>query len=166
MQYYTTQQLQGHSTFKPHVRIGNWNEDVELMNERQRELQRAKDEGLLPHQVRERKMTHHLAPVNIKVNEDKHIQFGDVLMIKSVSTDGFLSMDLDTQLHHVHDRFACSTSPAMNKPFSRNCFIVERVENDTNLDMLIPEEESHLLHYGQKFKLRCVPQFNSPVSFQ
>ncbi|KAF0975859.1 hypothetical protein FDP41_005186 [Naegleria fowleri] len=164
MQYYTTQQLQGHTTFKPHVRIGNWNEDIELLNEKQKEFIRAKEEGLLPHQIMERKMKHHLSPIPLtEKRENGAIHFGDIVMIKSVNTEGILCMDLDTILHHVNDRFACTTSTLTTTPCARNCFIVEKVPNDTSADMIIPEEESHILHYGQKFRLKCVPQFHSPI---
>ena len=165
MQYYTTQQLQGHSTFKPNVRIGNWNEDIELLNEKQKEYLKAKEQGFLPHQVMERKLAMHQEAIPITKREDRTIHFGDIIMIKSVNTGGVLSVDLDNVLHHVNDRFACSTSPCSLSPCARNCFIVEKIPNDIDLDMIIPEEESDILHYGQRFRLKCLPQFHSTVSF-
>ncbi|KAL9654330.1 hypothetical protein ABK040_010360 [Willaertia magna] len=164
MQYYTTQQLQGHRTFSPKVRIGNWNEDLELHQEKYKDYLKAKEEGLLPHQIMQRKMDHHLQTISLtKVREGNYICFGDIVMLKSVETDCCVCMDLDMKLHHIHDRFGCTTSPHSTTPCARNCFVIEKVPNDRGMDLVLPEEEEQILHYGQKFRLRCVKEFFSPL---
>ena len=47
MQYYTKQQLQGAGGYSPGVRVGNWNEEVNLQETKLKELLLRQQEGSL-----------------------------------------------------------------------------------------------------------------------
>lgn len=47
MQYYTKQQLQGAGGYSPGVRVGNWNEEVNMQETKLKELLLKQQEGSL-----------------------------------------------------------------------------------------------------------------------
>ena len=47
MQYYTKQQLQGAGGYNPGVRVGNWNEEVNLQETKLKELLLRQQQGSL-----------------------------------------------------------------------------------------------------------------------
>jgi hypothetical protein len=167
---YTPQQLMGHKSYNPKVRIGNWNEDVQLHDTRFNEFMRAKENNALPSHQMKRKFEHHLAPVQVAdVAEHGNVQFGDRLLIQNLQNHAYLAMDLDTKLHHVYERFGITaTKPRTNEQtpaISRSVFIIERVPSKDDI-FYTNEHEEHLLHYGQHFKLKSVPEFHDNLYFR
>ncbi|KAL0476884.1 hypothetical protein AKO1_005631 [Acrasis kona] len=165
---YTPQQLMGHKSYNPRVRIGNWNEDIKLSDTRFNEFLTLRENQALPSHTMKRKFVHHTSEVESSaVAEHGFVQFGDRLMTKSVHNGGLLSVDLDSKLHHVQERYAitCSrtTSPDQQpSPTARSVFIIESVPSKDDV-FYTQEGEENILHYGQHFRLKCVPEFHEQL---
>jgi hypothetical protein len=163
---YTPQQLMGHKSYNPKVRIGNWNEDVQLHDTRYAEFARLKETNSLPSNQMRRKYEHHSQRVQISPpKEHGNVEWGDRLLVKNVLNNAFLSIDLDSKLHHVYERYGVTGgNPSTDQvpAIARSVFIIERVPSKDDV-FYTNEKEDHLLHYGQHFKLKSVPEFHEQL---
>lgn len=123
MQYYTKQQLQGAGGYSPGVRVGNWNEEVNLQETKLKELLLKQQEGslklnkcvmLLASALLQRRpaaenkllyprfqqrMAVALQPVQCTtIRNDGLVHFGDVLQLVNASTSAVLACDIEDRV--------------------------------------------------------------------
>ncbi|XP_021510429.1 cilia- and flagella-associated protein 161 isoform X2 [Meriones unguiculatus] len=150
--------------YGPGVRMGNWNEDVCLEEERMKEFLKKRERGELLIQ-RNRKLKKHLVrPMELSVSKDGYIHFGNKVMLlnpdsaqeeeAAVFQKGHLSlcMSPDEVKSQLHDELEipCGVSAVQSMvPTGRNTFIILS-ENRRD------EEEGEVLRYGQNFRLGIV----------
>lgn len=130
-----------------------------------------KGEGTLLSQVMKKKFEKHNAPMKITClrsqvenPEEKYaVYFGDRVMLYNQKTKAFLGFDLDSKIHHSRERFAVTTSQ-QKQPVARAVFTIEKPDRNYNdYDTLFNNsEEPHLLHFGQSFALKTVPELGGP----
>lgn len=145
------------NTYNSNVRIGNWNEDQELLQEKLKDYSRKKECGqLLVHQVQE-KLNHALVEVSLTYSKDGYIHIGDHIMLYSVQTEGVLSVDTSTQVSSSDVAWAVTASTLTQAPVARNVFVVEAVEPGAKV--------GDLLRLAEKFRLRCNPMMSTSNSY-
>lgn len=127
MEYtYTPQQMMGYQGYNSSVRIGNWNEDLELQEQQLKNFLKQKAQGTLASDVMRKKIARHHAKIQLsRANKDGYVEFGSIVMVQNQLTKGCISIDLDTKLHHLKDRFGVTAVPP-SESVARNCFIIEK----------------------------------------
>ena len=123
MQYYTKQQLQGAGGYSPGVRVGNWNEEVNLQETKLKELLLKQQEGSLKlnkcvmllasallqcrpegennllYSRFQQRMAVALQPVQCTtIKNDGLVHFGDVLQLVNASTSAVLACDIEDRV--------------------------------------------------------------------
>lgn len=131
MQYYTKQQLQGAGGYSPGVRVGNWNEEVNLQETKLKELLLKQQEGSLKlnkyewqlsssafhadlackarsrqHWRRycrfQQRMAVALQPVQCTTTRpDGLVHFGDVLQLVNASSAASLGCDIEDRVRYA-----------------------------------------------------------------
>lgn len=140
MQYYTKQQLQGAGGYSSGVRVGNWNEEVNLQETKLKELLLRQQEGslkltrsaqcvqLAPLCWDERssanssrvcrfqqRMAVALQPVTCTtVRGDGLVHFGDVVQLANSASAAFMTCDIEDRVLQLKSSPCCG-------PFSRYC---------------------------------------------
>lgn len=123
---YTPQQMMGYQGYNSSVRIGNWNEDLELQEQQLKNFLKQKAQGTLASDIMRKKMArHHLKMKLSYAQKDGYVKFGSIVMIQNELTKGCVSIDLDTKLHYLKCRFGVTAVPPFDS-VARNCFILEK----------------------------------------
>jgi len=149
-QPFTLQQMQGGPRFQHQCRIGNWQEDKFLEQMRRTaHKEMVKGGNLLLNVIKDR-MAKALQPVDLTViRNDGYVHFGDLVMLKSLGTDAFLSGDLqDKDPRPGEISYALTASPDGN-PAARNTFLIDKVDSSSGDDTV---------RYGEPVKLRINPR--------
>jgi len=91
-----------------------------------------------------------LQPVDLTViRDDGYVHFGDLIMMHSTGTDGFLSGDLqDKDPRPGEVSYALTASPDGN-PSARNTFLIDKAD---------PSQGDDTVRYGEPVKLRINPR--------
>ncbi|XP_004447760.1 cilia- and flagella-associated protein 161 [Dasypus novemcinctus] len=156
--------------YGPRVRMGNWNEDVYLEEERMKDFLEKRDKGELLIQRNRRLKENLLRQMQLSISEDGHIHYGDKVILvnpdhPNVDDAVFLGGDLslcmmpDEIKAHLSDELEvpCGLSAAQTKmPVGRNTFIV--MSMDGNAD-------GQVLRYGQNFCLGIQGGFADKMFF-
>ncbi|XP_012607737.2 cilia- and flagella-associated protein 161 [Microcebus murinus] len=144
--------------YSPRVRIGNWNEDIYLEEERLKDFIRKRDEGELLIQRSRRLKKTLLRPMQLSVSEDGYVHYSDKVMLVNPDypekeADVFLAGDLalsmtPDEIHaHLRDELQvpCGLSAAQTRvPVSRNTFTILSMDGNNT---------RRVLRYGQDFCL-------------
>ncbi|XP_004594640.2 cilia- and flagella-associated protein 161 [Ochotona princeps] len=146
--------------YGPRVRMGNWNEDVYLEEERMKDFLDKRARGQLLIQRNRRLKSALLRPTQLSVPEDGYIHFGDHVMLVNPDypeTEAELVLAGDLSLCMTPDEIKvclsdelevpCGLSAAQVKtPVSRNTFVVLSAGGDATAT-------GEVLRYGQNFCL-------------
>ncbi|XP_008851616.1 cilia- and flagella-associated protein 161 [Nannospalax galili] len=148
--------------YGPRVRMGNWNEDVYLEEERMKDFLEKRDKGKLLIQRNRRLKNNLLRPMQLSVSEDGFVHYGDQVMLVNpdhppgeeagVFLDGDMSLcmtpdEINAQLHDELE-VPCGLSAVQTKvPIGRNTFTILSTGNNTR---------GQVLRYGQDFCLGIV----------
>ncbi|XP_076984621.1 cilia- and flagella-associated protein 161 isoform X4 [Tamandua tetradactyla] len=144
--------------YGPRVRMGNWNEDLYLEEERMKDFLQKRDKGELLIQRNRRLKENLLRQMQLSVSEDGYIHYGDSVLLVNPDhpdrdADLFLGGDLslcmtpDDITAHLRDEVEvpCGLSAAQtNIPVGRNTFIILSVDGNA---------VGQILQYGQNFCL-------------
>uniref|UniRef100_A0A2K6ES36 Cilia and flagella associated protein 161 n=1 Tax=Propithecus coquereli TaxID=379532 RepID=A0A2K6ES36_PROCO len=153
--------------YSPRVRIGNWNEDIYLEEERLKDFLKKRDEGGLLIQ-RSRRLKKNL--MQLSVSKDGYVHYGDKVMLVNpdyaeTEADLFLAGDLalsmtpDEIQAHLSDALEvpCGLSAVQTKvPVGRNTFIVLSTDRDA---------AGQVLRYGQDFCLGITGGFENKMLY-
>ncbi|XP_047653005.1 cilia- and flagella-associated protein 161 [Phacochoerus africanus] len=156
--------------YGPGVRMGNWNEDVYLEEERMRDFLAKRDEGQLLIQKNRRLKENLLRPMQLSVSEDGYIHYGDKVMLVNpdhpeVEADLFLGGDLslcmtpDEIKAYLSDELEvpCGLSAAQTKiPVGRNTFTILCAAG---------EVIGQVVRYGQNFRLGIAGGFEGRMFY-
>nr|XP_004658298.1 cilia- and flagella-associated protein 161 isoform X1 [Jaculus jaculus] len=145
--------------YGPGVRMGNWNEDAYLEEERMKDFLEKRDLGRLLIQRNRALKKNLLKQMQLSVSEDGYVHFGDKVMLVNpdhppveevgVYQDGDVSLcmtpdEINAQLTDELE-VPCGLSAAKSKvPVARNTFTILSVGRDTS---------GQVLRYGQDFRL-------------
>ncbi|KAM9352374.1 cilia- and flagella-associated protein 161 [Symphorus nematophorus] len=146
-------------TYRPNVRIGNWNEDLRLEEDAMREYQEKRERGELVDQRVDFLKQNMLRPVNLAVTNDGRLHFGDVVML--VNTGGENRECSAVSINADINSFTKSLSPAIQAPCgvsagrgiqacTRTAFIITSVDGSP---------EGSTLHFEQSFALKTTSGF-------
>eukprot|EP00698_Gefionella_okellyi_P008476 TRINITY_DN20_c0_g1_i1.p1 TRINITY_DN20_c0_g1~~TRINITY_DN20_c0_g1_i1.p1 ORF type:complete len:269 (-),score=43.15 TRINITY_DN20_c0_g1_i1:179-985(-) len=137
------------------VRVGNWSEDWELEQERLKSFLRKKETRSLAITQTQAKLSTNLQPAElISAVNDGAVHFGDIVMVYSENTRGFLAVDMGESIHH-NEGEAYSTSFTLNEgPYSRNTWRITALQGSGIQD-------GDALTYGQEFQLVANPDLSS-----
>jgi len=149
-------------TYNPSVRVGNWNEDIQLEEDTLKDFLERRDEGQLLIQKSANLKNSVLKAVDLNISRDGKVHFGDKLMLVNPgSRDG--SRGAASLCLNVTDGPSLGVVGSGNssQPCARNTFIIKSLDGT-------PEGES--LKYGQAFYL-CTSEgenylYSDRASFQ
>src|SRR5690606_17649924 len=111
---FPAQRTQELTCYSPVSSVATWSLDIELHEGRRRTLIEERRRGELITQQMERKFSVHCARVELVSSRDQgddSVKFGEPIMLFGEAVKGFLSVDLDSQLHHINERFGVSATP-------------------------------------------------------
>lgn len=135
--------MTGGSSYSCSTRVGNWNEDLELL------IQRNDPSNDSLTNKMDRKYKNHTTPVSlVQQRESPYVQFGEPTLIFNEDTNGFLSVDLDNKLHSIKERYGVSTASSSN-PLRRNTFSFVKYESEQSLQIYDFESNPNTVHFGQ-----------------
>ncbi|XP_013365673.1 PREDICTED: uncharacterized protein C15orf26-like [Chinchilla lanigera] len=157
--------------YGPRVRMGNWNEDAYLEEERMKDFLEKREQGRLLIQRNRRLKTHLLRPMQLSVSKDGYIHYGDQVMLVNpdhpereeagvfLHGDLSLCMTPDEIQAHLSDELElpCGLSAAHTMvPVGRNTFVVLSIGRDTT---------GQVLRYGQDFCLGIAGGFENKMLY-
>ena len=82
------------------TRIGNWNEDLFLADEIEKDFEKRKENGELKHQKWARVKSEFLAPVLTSPHGDKVVSMGDVVMLTNLSMAATVAVFSDNKKYY------------------------------------------------------------------
>merc|ERR1711998_646702 len=149
-QPFTLQQMQGGPRYMHQCKIGNWNEDAYLEGMRRNAHKEMVKGGRLLLNVIKDRMAKALQPVDLTViRDDGYVHFGDLCMLHSVGTNGFLSADLQDKDPRPGEVSYAITASQDGNPAARNTIYFDKVEMDGGDDTV---------RYGEPIKIRINPR--------
>lgn len=127
-------------TYNPHVRVGNWNEDLCLEEDQLKDFLDRKDAGTLAVNQTQRRHDTNMSSVVLSSTNDGYVHFGDTLMIVHNKTGAPLACDLTSPEPNVPVTGG-NISEGLH-PVVRNTFIIApaRQEQEGNGPLLFGEE--------------------------
>nr|XP_003475513.1 cilia- and flagella-associated protein 161 isoform X2 [Cavia porcellus] len=153
------------------VRMGNWNEDAYLEEERMKDFLEKREQGKLLIQRNRRLKMHLLRPMQLSISEDGYIHYGDQVMLvnpdhsEGEEASAFLGGDLnlcmtpDEIQAYLSDKLElpCGLSAAHTLvPVGRNTFVVLSIGGDAT---------GQVLRYGQDFCLGITAGFDNKMLY-
>lgn len=124
-------------TYNPSVRVGNWNEDIQLEEDTLKDFLERRERGQLLIQ-----RNPHLSQAKTKLSSstDGFVHFGDSLMlVNPADTDSCLSACASDQSG------SCGVSGSRNgTPCARNTFIINSLQGEKNGDKLTYNTHFHI----------------------
>lgn len=149
---YTTQQLTGGPKYSQGVKIGNWYEDIELEEVKNKDYVDKKTMGQLGVSAMETSFKKTKKRVPQTYSEDGLLRFGDHIMLSNKQTTGVLAMNIMDKSKGYDEAYGVTTTPYVSGPNARNILVIERYEERDGF-------VGQVLHYGQKIKFSCNSQF-------
>lgn len=153
-------------TYNPSVRVGNWNEDIQLEEDTLKDFLERRERGELLIQKTHNLLQNVLQRVDLSTSRDGFVHFGDVCMIMNKGAedrtkyfsgvdprdDSVLSINMSESKAHeakaVEGPCGVSGSRAHLEPCIRNTFVITSIDGT-------PNEEP--LRYNQPFHLCTTP---------
>mmetsp|Transcript_14563 Transcript_14563/g.29457 ORF Transcript_14563/g.29457 Transcript_14563/m.29457 type:complete len:486 (-) Transcript_14563:281-1738(-) len=133
------------------TRIGNWNEDLQMQEDKVRKYLDRKEKGQLMINKIARNMQGSLKPVGLTFAKDGLIRYGDHVMLYSVQTEGVLSTDITDRDPGNIEAYSVTTSTITKGPVARNVFVIMPPTNDKKTQI------GDFLTFGQPFVLKVNP---------
>ena len=148
---YTTQQLQGGSSYSVKTRIGNWCEDMELQAIKEIDYndKRAQGSNTFGKTLNQVNLSYKNVPWTY--SPDRILRSGDTLMFKNKKTDGFLVFNTADKQSGILESFIVTTTKVNPGPVARSVFCVKRAEK---VDIFGAD---NIIRYGQKVKIEANP---------
>ena len=148
---YTTQQLQGGPKYSHKTRIGNWNEDFELVGAQKQNYEAKKASESLPFSTTFAKYVSSYRQVPWSHSPDGTVDWGQNVMIQNAQTEGWLTMDIGDKIANVDESYmVTSTSKGQNPgPMTRSVYKITRVDQ---ADMFGSDQS---VRYGQKVRIEA-----------
>lgn len=150
---YTTQQLTGGPRYSNKVKVGNWYEDMELEEIKNKDYTGKKENEALGVTTMEKSFKKTKRRVPQTYSEDGYLRFGDHIMLSNKKTTGVLAMNILDQSKGYDEAYGVTTTPRVAGPNARNILVIQRYEERDGF-------EGDQLHYGQKIKFACNSQFH------
>mmetsp|Transcript_43490 Transcript_43490/g.111223 ORF Transcript_43490/g.111223 Transcript_43490/m.111223 type:complete len:302 (-) Transcript_43490:101-1006(-) len=161
MHYFTKQMCQGGPRYGSGVRVGNWNEDMELSETMQKDFLFKKETGTLKLDAHYQRMSAAMQEVELTTKEaDGLIHIGDVLQIHSAVSESAVATDLydrDSRIGENSCTVTCSL-PEQSFPCARNTFVLSKyIPDKPNVEDIIYEDDT--LRYGMKVRIHMNPAY-------
>ncbi|TMS05561.1 Cilia- and flagella-associated protein 161 [Larimichthys crocea] len=146
-------------TYRTHVKIGNWNEDLRLEEDAKKEYLEKKERGELAAQKVDFLKQNILRPVNLTVTSDGRLHFGDVVMLVNVGGENrecsAVSINADVnslmKIPSPGIQAPCGvTAGRAIQACTRTAFIITSVDGSP---------EGSTLHFEQSFALKTTSGF-------
>ncbi|ESO94558.1 hypothetical protein LOTGIDRAFT_203924 [Lottia gigantea] len=151
-------------TYNPSVRVGNWNEDIQLEEDTLKDFLDKREKGELLTQKSSNLAAVALQKKNLSISQDGNIRFGDVIMLRCKGTadrtryfagveprdDCTLALNLTDPMQLSQDKFAttCNVTGCRSlEPVLRTVFCVQSVNGSDDV-----------LRYGEPFYLTTLPE--------
>ncbi|CUG88213.1 Ca2+-binding protein, putative [Bodo saltans] len=150
---FTPQQMAGYKGYSSGVLVGNWSEDLQVMEDKMTlyEMTKAGVSSNANSTFAVKAAMTEPAQIG-PAAAGNTIPFNVPLQIRSDTTEGILALDVSPRyaprLNHVNVTFA----PKGSQPQVRNVWVLQRVP-DPNADFYASVGEEGILHYGQKVKI-------------
>eukprot|EP00471_Norrisiella_sphaerica_P002896 CAMPEP_0184480304 /NCGR_PEP_ID=MMETSP0113_2-20130426/1795_1 /TAXON_ID=91329 /ORGANISM="Norrisiella sphaerica, Strain BC52" /LENGTH=480 /DNA_ID=CAMNT_0026858691 /DNA_START=32 /DNA_END=1471 /DNA_ORIENTATION=- len=142
---------EGPSRYSSKTKIGNWNEELHLKEERIRKYLEKKAKGELMINKIHRNMQGSLKPSGLTYSKDGNVRYGDYVMLYSVKTEGVLSVDLTDRDAGNIEAYAVTTSTLTKGPVARNVFVITPARGDRKTKI------GDVLRFNQSFCLKANP---------
>ena len=149
---FTPQQRNGYKGYSKGVLIGNWSEDVQVMEDKMATYQSLKAQGKLVSKGEPEKVM--LSPAA----SDGFLRFGDVIMIQSAETQSYMAVDCSLKYAPKRNHGAVTASKG-TIPSVRNTWVIRRGP-DPQHHFYEKVREVDIVHYGQQ--VRIVNEFANP----
>jgi len=146
---FTPQQLTGGPKFQHRVRIGNWSEDLELEEIKQKDYLKKKETGSLLVNAKQTQLEESLIAAELTATPDGNLRFGCKVMLFSHQAKAYLAANPEETVVKAHEAFCLNTSHN-GTPCVRNVFELVRANQNDGYD-------DDLVHYGQDFRLMLAP---------
>eukprot|EP01135_Chromosphaera_perkinsii_P007558 Nk52_evm14s914 gene=Nk52_evmTU14s914 len=127
------------------VRVGNWNEDICLEEEKLKSFLSKKDNGELSLHMTQKKMSQSLKPSGVSSTEDGFVHIGQTVAFVNPASNTLLAINANTVLDEEFKDSYPATSTFNNDAVARNTFKLEKWEGE--------EFDDNFLCYGQKFHI-------------
>ncbi|XP_064620593.1 cilia- and flagella-associated protein 161-like [Lineus longissimus] len=146
-------------TYNPGVRIGNWNEDLQLEEDQTKDFIGRKARGELHIQRSQNLRDSILNKKEVSISRDGNVHFGDVVMLmnkgdeKEPRDDAVLSLHIDAMAMHTQDEMSSSieVSGSCNcSPCTRNIFVVTSKDGAPTGECLTYGQPFYLCAVGEK----------------
>lgn len=157
--HFTPQQIQGGAKYNHQTRMGNWQEDLALEDEkyslprlisrlsRMKDYLKKKDGEMLSISLTEQKLARSLAKAPLSCSPDGLLHFGQKIMLLNRRTNGFLVTDIGDRIPYPDEAYAVTTNNRGIGPITRSVFVVSRVDEDDGFT-------DSVVHYGQKIRVQ------------
>jgi hypothetical protein len=149
---YTTQQLTGGPKYSNKVKIGNWQEDMELEEIKNNDTH-SSSTGFNQSTAIETGLKNAKKRVPQTYSEDGLLRFGDHVMMSNKKTTGVLVMNILDKFKGYDEAYGVTTTTTVFGPNARNIVSLQRYEERDGF-------EGNDVHYGQKIKLACNSSFH------
>jgi hypothetical protein len=151
---FTPQQLAGGIKFSPVTRIGNWQEELVLEENKVSNFKKRSESGNLSLRKQETKMSACNATVPYTYSEDGIVRFGDSVILEHDSTSSVLMCDPFECVAIGQEKFLVSTMKQNTvAPRARNVFRITRPKQ--SLADFSDDPNDPVLRVGQPFLLAC-----------
>lgn len=133
-------------TYSPAVRVGNWNEDIQLEEDTLKDFLERRENGQLLIQQHAGKMNTAYAKIDLSIARNGVVSFGDTVMLRHLTKRDGKSVEtvLSCDVPDNAGKAAASASPSV-APCARNAFVVTSCDGSS---------DGSPLKYGQPFNLR------------
>lgn len=148
---FTPQQMAGFKGYGSGVLIGNWSEDLQVMEDKMALYQTIKSGTMSNANNAVALCAAMTEPAPIGPSCGDLVPFGVPLMIRSAATSGVLSVDITPKYSPRLNHVFVSLSPKAT-PQARNVWVLTKVP-DENSDFYCTVGEEGVVHYGQKVKI-------------
>jgi len=161
MHYFTKQMCQGGQRYGSGVRVGNWNEDMELSETVQKDFLFKKETGTLKLDAHYQRMSAAMQEVELTSKEaDGLVHMSDVIQIHSAVSESAIAADLsdrDVRIGEGSCAVTCAL-PEQSFPCARNTFVLSQyIPNKLNAEDVVYDDD--VLRYGMKVRIHMNPAY-------
>eukprot|EP00128_Syssomonas_multiformis_P003977 Colp12_sorted_trinity150504_noHs@4116 len=140
-------------TYNPHVRVGNWNEDLKLEEDKLKDFLKRKENGGLNVNQTEKYLAQVLKKVDLSYEPDNYVRYGSLVQLRNESTNAVLAAERTGVLGDISEHGYSITTTTNESPCVRNSFVITRIGEKKPGD-------DDVLCYGDKFAIAVHPDFS------
>lgn len=153
------------SVLSSKTRLGNWQEEIAFEEDKKRLRENIAESGGLLSQRILAKVRQHSTPVELApVADDTFLRFGVPVMLQNADTVGVLSVDMDDKSMGPTGWKVNATTATATHATVRNAWILVPAPSADDV-FWKGRGEADVVHYGQKFVIRSVPELAEPPVF-